>query len=213
MALNDVPQPGQTLGGTQNPIRQNFLTIEDAFIVDHVDYGASLQGEHLKVTFTTQPDNPLPTIASNQFVMYNTTPTIADNAAYPVTLTSNELCILRQSTGNSIPITASVGNATAGWSYLPSGILMKWGTITGSYANGTWQQFTLPTGAGIPVFNNVFTINLQSVSQDTPPGAQTQTYNYLTVASNFTTTYFWWIPRTNFGNVNQTQLTYFIIGN
>jgi hypothetical protein len=113
-----------------------------------VVYGDPLQGEHNKVTLTVQAANPLPTIASNQFVMYNTVPNTGSNAAYPVTLATDEICILRQSTSKSIPITAAAANA-AGWAYLPSGILMKWGVT--SFVAGT-ATIVFPTGAAIPAF-------------------------------------------------------------
>jgi hypothetical protein len=207
--LSNVPVPGQTLDNSRPIINNNFQTIDTTFSINHVQYrdGSNNGGKHAFVQFPVQTVIPSG-IVTGDIDLYNKLPA----APYPQTGT-NELFLVKSDGATQIPITASIQSASAGWSYLPSGILIKWGTILGNYPNGTWQQFTLPAASNIPVFNNVFSISLQSVSQDVPPGAQTQTYNYLTVASNFTTTGFWWIPRTNFGNVNQKQLTYFIIGN
>jgi hypothetical protein len=41
MALNQVPNPNQTLGETNLPIKTNFATIDTGFSVDHVTFGAS----------------------------------------------------------------------------------------------------------------------------------------------------------------------------
>lgn len=203
MALNDVPTSGQTLGGTQNPIRQNFLTINTAFAVDHAVYGDSLQGEHNKVTLTVQAASPLPTIASNQFVVYNTVPNTGSNAAYPVTLATDEICILRQSTSKSIPITAAAANA-AGWTYLPSGILMKWGT-TGTISNGA--TITFPTGAAIPIFQSA-PFNIQLTIRTSNFGNVVTLYVNSSTAANFVVGIF-----NQFAAGTDASLSWLAIGN
>lgn len=67
---------------------------------------------------------------------------------------------LNYQNGNQYPITASILSnlpTTAyqdGWTYLPSGLIFKWGSST----TGTSGAFTynMPTGATIPVFSKVF---------------------------------------------------------
>lgn len=213
--ISIVPQSGQTLAQTLIPIQQNFNTISLDFAIDHVGYGASAdEGKHNQVTFPihTGAIAPLPT----EIVLFN-----QNNALTGISDIWMQRGTAPISGINPVPITGSLQNPAlaSGWSYLPSGILIKWGRINGSFANGAWQQFLYPIAANIPFFNNVFNVSLQAISQDTPPGSQTQTFNYLTVASGaggtsaFNTGYFWWIPRTNIGNVNQMSLFYYAIGN
>jgi hypothetical protein len=92
------------------------------------------------------------------------------SATDPVT-TKNELYINKtnQATVVQIPATGSIlstvsspGNNSAGWSYLPSGLLMMWNTVsvpTGG-SPGPNTPIPFPTGAGIPVFSQVFQILL-----------------------------------------------------
>jgi hypothetical protein len=201
----DTPLATQQINQTQAPIRTNFQSIEQLVDINHVDFSDPVNyGKHAVVAFFNQA-TPLvpPSTDINVFCSQ-------------FTATSQAELFLQRSSGALYPITAanigSSGGNSYGWTYFPSGIIIKWGQINGNFPNGTWQQFTYPTSANIPVFTNVFNVSLQSVSTDVPPGSQQYTYNYLTVASNFSATGFWWIPRTNFGNVNQQSLFYYAIG-
>lgn len=121
MALNDVPQPGQTLAVTQPLIRSNFSTIDSAFTVDHASYNSSGAGKHKKVTFPVQ--SPAPTFPGDIGLYSFLDPVTAVSQLY-----------FTNSTGATYPMTASAqqtfpagGN---GYSYLPSGIIVQWGTGT-----------------------------------------------------------------------------------
>lgn len=215
MALQYIPQPGQTLAATQAPILDNFMDIDSAFTANHVGINDPLQGFHNSVEMP--PQLAAPGATANDNIIYSKIPA----APYPLTAI-NESFIHKQVAGVAqsvdIPFTASVlsndaapGFASDGWTYLPSGILMKWGSIIGSFPNGMWQPYLFPVANDIPVFQEIFNITLQAVSQDIIP-ATAQTFNYLTINSIISDTGFSWIPRTNFGNVNQLAVLYFAIG-
>ena len=207
MALNLVPQSTDTLASTQQPILQNFTTINAAFLVDHVEYALANQGKHNQVTFPIHvgpvPANGAPVSTEIYLFNQNTAPT-------------NEPDIwLQAGAGTPYPITGSDRSAT-GWTFLPSGILLKWGSITGTFPNGVWVPFLYPTSANIPAFTTgeVFNVTLQASSSVAPPDT-TQTFNYLTVAPTPSVDFslgFSWIPRTNFGSQNEMKLFYFAIG-
>jgi hypothetical protein len=62
------------------------------------------------------------------------------------------------------PISASIlsNNPTPatqsdGWTYLPSGLIMKWGSSTGTAGNFI---YTMPTGANIPVFTQALNVQV-----------------------------------------------------
>jgi hypothetical protein len=92
----------------------------------------------------------------------------------------NELYINKRNQGTvvQIPATASVLSVTSapalnsnGWTYLPSGILMKWGFVQMNNSGAPFSV-TFAAGANIPVFQQVFNIQL------------TQSYNSNTTSQN-----------------------------
>lgn len=122
---------------------------------------------------------------------------------------TNELTVTQiPATASILSITSAPASGSNGWSYLPSGLIMQWGTVVGPFpAVGVWYtrnfNFTFP--------NQTLMVTLQAVSDDVPP-AQAFTYNYLTLDTNYTTSQFTFLPRTNIGNVDTRQVTYFAIG-
>lgn len=153
MALNDVPLSNQSLADTQNPIRQNFSTIDTAFEVDHVAYGAAGQGQHAKVTLPVQA--PAPAFAGGLLGLYNfLNATTAKNEMYIHKVTGAATA--------EIPFTASTLSANATptqndgfWSYLPSGIKLQGGVFSG--LAGGLNSVNLVV-AGIPAFNDLLTV-------------------------------------------------------
>ena len=129
MALIDVPLASQTLGITQPDIRANFATINAAFLVDHVEYNIANQGFHNKITFPLLGAAPAFGGLNGLWSQVYTTTTIGE-------------IWVNSRNGNQYPMTASVlsltpaiGNNTDGWTYLPSGIVIKWGFVTFSLGN------------------------------------------------------------------------------
>jgi hypothetical protein len=144
MALNDVPQSGQTLGATQNPIRQNFLTLENSFIVDHVDYGAAGQGKHNKITFPVQ--GSAPAFLAGEMGLFN------QNA---VPTSTSDIWVAR-GTATPYPMTGFANgtissNQATFWTYLPSGMLMIGGYNTTS-ANVVTITFGSTAAGGLNSF-------------------------------------------------------------
>lgn len=163
MALNDVPLSGQTLAATRNPINQNFSLINTAFLVDHVEYNISGAGKHNKITFPVQAGAP--TYAAGEEGLYN----LSYNNG---TTTINELFVHKQTSSGTqeIPFTSSiisqnaaVGNNTAGWTYLPSGVLLRWESPSG----GSGGLITTTLSPGYPAFNAIFTVILTPSSTST----------------------------------------------
>jgi hypothetical protein len=154
MALQDVPQPNQTLNATQNPIRQNFIDIDVGVAADHITLATGADsGKHAKVRFVQQAVDPL------------TTPTEMAMYTKDTGLGIQQIFIRKQNNGALFPFTqtSSTGitqnGASSGWSYLPSGIILKWGRFT--TAGGT---VTINTNAawavGNPAYTSVFSVQL-----------------------------------------------------
>ena len=184
-----VPLSNQLINATQNDIQTNFAEIETFVNVNHEDFASPNAGKHKFITFPGQASAPV--FALGEVGMVNRV------SAFTA---ANELFITKSS-GATFPVTASLP-ATTGWCYLPSGLLMKWGTLS---VNG-YDVFNFPTGATIPVFTAVYTcqvttsftstgdadvyVRLSEVtttqikvygSARTTTGAATASFNYLVI--------------------------------
>lgn len=163
MALNDVPIPGQNLNQSRPLINGNFAVLNTAFSIDHVTYNSAGQGKHNKVTLPVQ--DPAPTFSAGDDGFYS----LAYNNG---TTTRNEVFIHRQTFAGTadIPSTASIlsqiaaSNNMSGWTYLPSGILIKWRGAT-TVAAGANVVVTIPSGGNNgPAFNALFWVGVTPAS-------------------------------------------------
>ena len=101
---------------------------------------------HIKADFTNSATHPA--VAAGQLLLYN--------FLYPTTA-ANELYVKKVGilTAPGIPFTAS-SKIAQGWTWLPSGMLLKWGTVAGSGLVTT----AFPPGATIPAFTAVLNVQL-----------------------------------------------------
>lgn len=140
---SDTPLATDAKNTTQPLIRNNFLGITGAFSIDHVAINAASDwGKHNFVTLPEQAASP--TTLVNEGAIFS-----RQGALSSVT----ELCFRRESNGSVIEFTGTTA-AEPGWTRLPSGILIKWGTST---ANG-YTLTTFPVAATVPAFTSIFTV-------------------------------------------------------
>jgi hypothetical protein len=182
---SDTPLATQQINQTQAPIRTNFMDINVLVAVNHVSFNDPVNfGKHNVSDYIGQVNTPLGSVPgfitalpAGEFNIYNTVPNgnsvlnTMQNPGYPVTLATNEIIIERGAAPSNsfIPITATqngtdAGGATWGWSYLPSGILHKWGYVfntTNRPRDVSWT-YVLPTGTNIPVFKSIQTVLITS---------------------------------------------------
>lgn len=138
MALVILPNAGQTLGNSRSDIRGNFDTINTAFSVDHVEYALGDQGKHNRVTLPNQAAGSGVATGATEGMVYS---------RQGVNSGTTELFYKRQSIAagtDGIPFTESIettspGADTDGWTYLPSGILMKWGVRNATFGGTTYN--------------------------------------------------------------------------
>lgn len=152
----NIPQATDLLSQSQSDIQSNFAALKVLIDINHETFGNAQEGKHKYVELPVQTPSPPIAFAAGEIALYS---------FLNATTTKNELYINKtnQATVVQIPATASIlstnsnpGLNVAGWTYLPSGILMKWGS--GS-ANGN-TAFTFPVAATIPVFTNVMSMQL-----------------------------------------------------
>ncbi len=141
LAYNDTPQATDPINQTQAPIRTNFQNIRALLGVNHVDFADADNGKHKFVTFPVQ--GAAPVFLAGEVGLYN-------KAAVAPFGTFNELFIHKLTTAGTatadIPFTASILSTSNplpvsganGWTYLPSGIIMQWGSFG---VNDTSNEF------------------------------------------------------------------------
>jgi hypothetical protein len=122
---SNIPLATDKLSTSQSDLNGNFTEINTYVNVDHVAFNGANQGKHKKATF---PVAAAPGAAGAAEVgIY-----AANSGGVP------ELFINK--TATQIPFTASL-KANAGWTYLPSGIIIQW---TSGVMNGAASVVALP---------------------------------------------------------------------
>lgn len=191
---NNIPQPNDRLRNSQNDLLNNFQAIGTGFAFNHVDLNLADAGKH---NLLTMPRQAFPQPAVNNLgtdlLMY-----VGENA----TTTLSELYLKRLSDAANpgIPFTAKVVTVggLAGWSYIPSGMLIQWGNVAG--VAGAASTITLPKAY---TANNTFTIMLTL-----DPNGNPNSFTHSTVTRTDTTHFSVFVT----GGPGNCVVNYFTIG-
>jgi hypothetical protein len=133
MALTFIPNPGQNLQQTRDPIRQNFIDIDTAFTVDHGTYALPGAGLHNKITMPDGADVTAGYTATQTGFFNHVNASTGRNEIYAV-----------QANNLSYPMTAWGFAGTIGWTYIPSGYVVKFGRATIPAGTDTTVNFGNP---------------------------------------------------------------------
>jgi len=125
----NIPQASQRLKDSQADLLANFQAIKQLIDVNHGTFGSASEGKHTKVTYPVQ--SPAPTFSAGDLGTYSFLNSSTNK---------NELYVhkIQNATTADIPLTASILSASTpaqgagGWTYLPSGIYMNWGSGNGN---------------------------------------------------------------------------------
>lgn len=148
----NIPQATDFIPASQPPLLANFQEINTLFNVNHVGFNVADQGKHKFVTMPTQAD-PGPVPLANEINLFS--------RQSPFSL-QPELAF-RRSAGAEQEISTSL-QASPGWCFTSSGLLLKWGQLTAlaaDYPAGT--NFLFPVAATIPVYGSIFTVYITNV--------------------------------------------------
>lgn len=126
---NAIPQPTDQLNQSQNDILNNFIEIDNFVNTDHGPFNGVTQGMHVKVSLPVGPNPPTNPFAANANGFF-----CANGGHVPGIRQTYGRIQVQGPANRNIPFTESIlatnaapaANAT-GWTYLPSGILLKWG--------------------------------------------------------------------------------------
>ena len=205
MTYTLLPNSGQSLGQTRSSIRTNFSLIQTAQNTNHVAIDGSGAGKH---KFLQMPEQgSAPATAANEAGFYAK---VGTNPA------QSNLFFRGESSGFEYQLTKAISASTAlfgtnaaygvapagtviigGWTFLPGGLILQYGLVTGTGALNTPSTRTVP----FPIaFNAVpYTVHLQvrrdnasdsesSISRTTLPTSTDFTY----VLKDSTANGFYW---------------------
>lgn len=145
---NAIPQPTDRISNSQSQLLENFSQIETVFSLNHVNFNnGGDSGKHSYVEFKEQAIDPA--VVVDQWTMYSKD----DGTNNQIYLRSPSNYTGTIGAGTVFPFTTFDGSAN-GWTRLPSGLVMKWGT--GS-ANGSLvvNMSQGPAFAATPLFISV----------------------------------------------------------
>lgn len=144
----NIPQANDALNNSQLDILNNYIAIQTFLDVNHNIFGDPNEGKHKWVSFPEQGAGPA--TAVNETAVYAKQSTLTNVA---------ELFVRKENNGAEIEFTSSL-QAANGWTRLPSGILLKWGSAA---ANGTFA-YLFPVAATIPVFALIYSLHLSALT-------------------------------------------------
>ena len=161
-----TPDSASPMNQTQPLIQENFQAMNELMNVDHIGFNIpSTFGQHQKLTLPMQ--SSIPDAVDTDIIMFSQLTPSGPNLAeiFGVWPTGS----VYQITGVVVPSTNPTSGT--GWSLFPSGVIFRWGQVTVSSSVSPYV-FTLPVGAGIPVFKTaiayvgVLPINVTPVQQN-----------------------------------------------
>ena len=194
----NVPAANLTISSTTAPIQGNVQAIQTWTAVDHIviDGAGGNEGKHAKVSFIDQlAVTPVftPSIVPSGL---GTLGLYAKNYTVNGTTTTQLFAhIVRKDanfTSAQIPFTASLlsriqspSSTSLGWTYLPSGILLKWGTSEINTAGITYRNINTSSANNGPNFTQILNVQLTLKTS-----ANTVFYNNVIAVTGITGTQF-----------------------
>lgn len=143
---SNIPLASDLLSVSQNDIKNNFEAIGTAFPINHVDFNDSGAGKHKYVEMPNQGSDPAG--AASEMTLFSKLAGGASQVHY-----------IRDA-GSAVQFTGRDPSAgTSGETFLPGGLLLKWGQIAAA-GNGVVQNF--PTAFPNNCYSVVVTINIGS---------------------------------------------------
>ena len=182
-----IPAATDLISQSQSQIQTNFSQSNTAFGIDHTAFDVvSNQGKHKKSTYVEQAADPA--TSANEVALYS-----KDLAAV------STLFLRKESNGTVVQMSGQDPTAAAaGSTFLPGGIIMKWGTVSAATANPITFASAFP--------NNCWSVVAQPINSNAATVANDYVYIYSVTTSGFSAT---GVRRTSL--VANTSFNYFYI--
>ncbi len=152
----NTPNANDQINNTQQPIKDNFGGIETAFEVNHGAFGSAFEGKHVKVVMPEQAAAPVPPILENEGALYTKESSSSGAAQTELFFQFGRGFAERELTGKGPFVIGPLEED--GWSFLPSGLLIKFGVRD---ALRLLSTVTFPVGVDIQFLLRHFRFKLQ----------------------------------------------------
>ena len=127
----NIPAANDNPSVSQGQIQTNFGVLNTSNNVNHVTYSTTGQGKHKFVEMPNQGSIPTPLVAG-EGTIYTKSVGGVSQLFYTPDNSGNEYQLSRSVTADF----PSLG-ANPGWTYLPGGLLLQYGTVTSPGGSGT----------------------------------------------------------------------------
>jgi len=161
----NIPQPTDLPSNSQPQILANFGSIKTLIDQDHVDFSGINPGQHNQVSLVNQAGlpvfNPLGMIG-----LYSATDGVTSKSELYINKTNASGIVQVPATESILGTTAAPSPNTygnIGWTMLPSGIKLAWGTFTGAGFAQT-QTLTANQAFATQILSIQFTIAGNSIT-------------------------------------------------
>lgn len=147
----NIPAAGDFLSDSQSQIQTNFSTANAAFSRNHVAFPiATDNGKHkfIEMPISATIPAPLPALSSGEGTIYAKTVSAASQLFYTPDASGNEYQMTATSSANF----ASFAAATNGWTFLPGGLILNYGSTT-SVTSSSTTNVTFPRAFSSAVYS------------------------------------------------------------
>lgn len=181
MAYNTaIPVASNLLSVDQGNIQANFAAISTLVNVNHVDFNGADQGKHKWVTMPSQGAIPPAGsgFSAGEIGLYNAVnPTTTKNELY-INKTNQATVVQVPATASYLSVNSAPASGSNGWTYLPSGIVLIWGTITSANGLTTVTLATeVPSAPALTRILNVIVCPFSTSSGDVDSAARAAGYD------------------------------------
>lgn len=134
----NIPISGDTLGGTRDRVRTNFQQIQDLIAKNHEDFGSILgQGKHKFLQLPEQASAPTTAVNEGGFYTKVGTNPAETNIFFRAEDSGGGGGFEYQLTKAISASTGRFATSPNGWTFLPGGLILQWGTKTNPGTSGS----------------------------------------------------------------------------
>ena len=166
-----IPQPNDLLSDSQGQILQNFGALNTVYGTNHFPFDNNMISQIGKHKFVQMPVTTTPVTLANEGTLYSKAVTGGTALFFTRDVTSDVQL--------TSPVFTAPVAATNGYTFIPGGLILQWGTVTPITSTGT----VLFSAANIAFPNNCFNVQC-TLSPATPPTGNAQTLSIYSISSN-----------------------------
>lgn len=154
-------------------IKNNFTALNNVFGVDHTtfDNATSNKGYHTVIHAISQSGDPTQISGTGELYVKTVNSGGANDTALFFRTGTNGF--VSQITSNLVPVVPAA-NVTNGYTYLPGGLVLQWGTVAPN--SNTTTTVTFSSSGGIAFPNYIYNVQVTRQRPTSDPGSSYEFY-------------------------------------